>query len=121
MRPRVFPAEDRVVGIVAVDELAASMRPRVFPAEDSRFGSRLRSAATSFNEAAGIPRGRPSPRAESSAPAAGASMRPRVFPAEDSRSGSAIARSTRASMRPRVFPAEDLGLIRRAVRLWRLQ
>ena len=36
MRPRVFPAEDDAVHIVARDGTAASMRPRVFPAEDGR-------------------------------------------------------------------------------------
>ena len=34
MRPRVFPAEDPHLRIVAPDRRRASMRPRVFPAED---------------------------------------------------------------------------------------
>ena len=34
------------------------MRPRVFPAEDPRIISHLWKGAMSFNEAAGIPRGR---------------------------------------------------------------
>ena len=62
MRPRVFPAEDR--GPRRPPWLSsgwpASMRPRVFPAEDSsreRIAGTLRSSL-SFNEAAGIPRGR---------------------------------------------------------------
>ena len=84
-----------------------------------------------FNEAAGIPRGRPG--CSQNAPIARklASMRPRVFPAEDLRcpwteigttncfnEAAGIPRGRRrrlrllaparaASMRPRVFPAED--------------
>ena len=63
--------------------------------------------ATSFNEAAGIPRGRP---VESAADERDrqASMRPRVFP----RGRLCINPDCKwwfetASMRPRVFPAED--------------
>ena len=59
MRPRVFPAEDASFTRTFFETFDASMRPRVFPAEDS---SRLRLIAPSdagFNEAAGIPRGRP--------------------------------------------------------------
>ena len=58
------------------------MRPRVFPAEDATPATFTRSRTTSFNEAAGIPRGR---RAMERRPDRrdDASMRPRVFPAED--------------------------------------
>ena len=88
MRPRVFPAEDRpetharraaprarfneAAGIprgrvVSGRRLPrrgrparASMRPRVFPAEDSLTAApRDRASPRRFNEAAGIPRGRP--------------------------------------------------------------
>ena len=58
------------------------MRPRVFPAED---GVRHRGevgVAYRFNEAAGIPRGRPAPDVAGEQHFR-ASMRPRVFPAED--------------------------------------
>ena len=58
MRPRVFPAEDADVVGDAVQLSVASMRPRVFPAEDSPANVSVRSADNSFNEAAGIPRGR---------------------------------------------------------------
>ena len=34
MRPRVFPAEDLLVGLLGLVVESASMRPRVFPAED---------------------------------------------------------------------------------------
>ena len=60
MRPRVFPAEDSWRALALHVRRVASMRPRVFPAEDSR--DRLEAEldrACSFNEAAGIPRGRP--------------------------------------------------------------
>ena len=40
------------------------MRPRVFPAEDISHGSSAPSNAGSFNEAAGIPRGRRKPTEE---------------------------------------------------------
>ena len=59
MRPRVFPAEDRVVAVARPARLVASMRPRVFPAE--------RLAADGTTDTANDL----------------ASMRPRVFPAED--------------------------------------
>ena len=83
------------------------MRPRVFPAEDlgSRSRSNIRHSSfneaagiprgrrnrvsggtvpgNSFNEAAGIPRGRQPTRPCPRPPPGPASMRPRVFPAED--------------------------------------
>ena len=130
MRPRVFPAEDVVDRQVAQLVIHASMRPRVFPAEDGaggRAGDRL---PDRFNEAAGIPRGRPSlrrfpvewhrrfneaagiPRGRlihRGRPVRGlhASMRPRVFPAEDVAGDAGRDGRDGASMRPRVFPAED--------------
>ena len=60
MRPRVFPAEDFFSQAPLLRGVIASMRPRVFPAEDlARLGPAERRTA-GFNEAAGIPRGRPS-------------------------------------------------------------
>ena len=61
------------------------MRPRVFPAEDGGGSAFLQPPLHRFNEAAGIPRGRPVVRRESSGRLL-ASMRPRVFPAEDAAS-----------------------------------
>ena len=58
MRPRVFPAEDLLVADAWVSRERASMRPRVFPAEDDQGTITGTSAVSSFNEAAGIPRGR---------------------------------------------------------------
>ena len=112
MRPRVFPAEDPGrARPVHLHVEAASMRPRVFPAEDSsargwstgstrssfneaagiprgrrQRGQRERPGFLSFNEAAGIPRGRPPACRYCCCQSRPASMRPRVFPAEDSRS-----------------------------------
>ena len=132
MRPRVFPAEDKLsrVSVRPIDRLA-SMRPRVFPAEDltdalpavrekgrfneaagiprgRRSGLRKCCGTTSrFNEAAGIPRGRPTVRPRSI-------RRHRRFneaagiPRGRLRDGPRLeARPVLASMRPRVFPAED--------------
>ena len=84
------------------------MRPRVFPAEDSIRSLLAKGMLGSFNEAAGIPRGRPGAEHSQLSPRLVASMRPRVFPAEDLRAGTRPAVHIRfASMRPRVFPAED--------------
>ena len=58
MRPRVFPAEDVRPRTERDQPRYASMRPRVFPAEDSRTASGRTAGRRSFNEAAGIPRGR---------------------------------------------------------------
>ena len=58
MRPRVFPAEDGRIGHADDALQHASMRPRVFPAEDAGGGVLDVRSARSFNEAAGIPRGR---------------------------------------------------------------
>ena len=65
------------------ERTTASMRPRVFPAEDSDAQREVDGLLASFNEAAGIPRGRR--RATGPGPWLPrlASMRPRVFPAED--------------------------------------
>ena len=61
-----------------------------------------------FNEAAGIPRGRPGGAGGVQAPGTPASMRPRVFPAEDlTLPTDNPVELNCASMRPRVFPAED--------------
>ena len=59
------------------------MRPRVFPAEDAIPCGLLIPAPVSFNEAAGIPRGRRRNDEGRGARHGAASMRPRVFPAED--------------------------------------
>ena len=110
----VFPAEDaRLLIEQYFDRLAASMRPRVFPAEDStRPAASAGCGTTRFNEAAGIPRGRPELRADEECRTRGtpASMRPRVFPAEDERTARIenAKKILLASMRPRVFPAEDV-------------
>ena len=85
------------------------MRPRVFPAEDLViFGETADQYPQSFNEAAGIPRGRPPRGGGDPGVLVKASMRPRVFPAEDlERDGAGHSEIVQASMRPRVFPAED--------------
>ena len=62
MRPRVFPAEDTLANDATKAVSIASMRPRVFPAEDTRPRPRPRRPPPRFNEAAGIPRGRPRDR-----------------------------------------------------------
>ena len=83
MRPRVFPAEDGQHRRHPQLQARASMRPRVFPAEDLGARCSVSPRSSSFNEAAGIPRGRH--RLTEQVPSNGAaSMRPRVFPAEDS-------------------------------------
>ena len=87
MRPRVFPAENADLNTHLGLEGEASMRPRVFPAENSGNSQAPAPAArrTSFNEAAGIPRGkRHRPAFLYCRPVVLASMRPRVFPAENS-------------------------------------
>ena len=61
MRPRVFPAEDPAVLVFPRVDQGASMRPRVFPAEDHPPVPRGAAGPPRFNEAAGIPRGRPGP------------------------------------------------------------
>ena len=106
MRPRVFPAEDSQRLRGPADRRRASMRPRVFPAEDGDTSILTLRSTGSFNEAAGIPRGRPH---SLMAVRSGhyASMRPRVFPAEDVEESDRVATDAMASMRPRVFPAED--------------
>ena len=106
MRPRVFPAEDANSICYLNGKQIASMRPRVFPAEDGHSPSASAGSASSFNEAAGIPRGR---RIDFllKQHAREASMRPRVFPAEDRLDARDGGPRRPASMRPRVFPAED--------------
>ena len=107
MRPRVFPAEDGVGEAIHEAGGPASMRPRVFPAEDVADRRHPPGHPRSFNEAAGIPRGRRVPALAATRSGA-ASMRPRVFPAEDRRRREHRDAQLRgASMRPRVFPAED--------------
>ena len=44
------------------------MRPRVFPAEDADLGDKKHGLIGGFNEAAGIPRGRPHPPARNGRP-----------------------------------------------------
>ena len=133
MRPRVFPAEDSVAVRHEEPVHVASMRPRVFPAEDCEGEFPEMSEQSRFNEAAGIPRGRPATDAPGPLggirfnEAAGiprgrlfgdittdqtdtASMRPRVFPAEDQQVHRRNGGGKGASMRPRVFPAEDLSV-----------
>ena len=83
MRPRVFPAEDPADLPGKLPAFHASMRPRVFPAEDSGLWNASTAASWCFNEAAGIPRGRPLLVLVGVNDDDLASMRPRVFPAED--------------------------------------
>ena len=59
------------------------MRPRVFPAEDNGNRQAALGVPRSFNEAAGIPRGRHQSSSIFFNACTLASMRPRVFPAED--------------------------------------
>ena len=83
------------------------MRPRVFPAEDLRVTLTTRPPSQCFNEAAGIPRGRPALLAR----------RPLAARCFDEAAGIPRGRQLRAKggvsvqealqMRPRVFPAED--------------
>ena len=114
MRPRVFPAEDLRRGGRGGFFDNASMRPRVFPAEDAPATCRPRRRTSRFNEAAGIPRGRPQ------------SLQSLAWLQRRFNEAAGIPRGRRcktrvlevcydavASMRPRVFPAEDL---RRRVR-----
>ena len=62
MRPRVFPAEDLPAAVEWCKVQETSMRPRVFPAEDVPDPVRGEDVPLYFNEAAGIPRGRPARR-----------------------------------------------------------
>ena len=62
---------------------------------------------TSFNEAAGIPRGKLWASAFAAPGRQLASMRPRVFPAENVLQFNQVRTRRLASMRPRVFPAEN--------------
>ena len=105
MRPRVFPAEDTATRSSApmwrsFNEAAGIPRGR------RREHREPTGSCRSFNEAAGIPRGRRR-NARGGAGQPDASMRPRVFPAEDAIPDADHFRGNRASMRPRVFPAED--------------
>ena len=59
------------------------MRPRVFPAENARSTTTEPPASLSFNEAAGIPRGKRPLRLVCRVELFPPSMRPRVFPAEN--------------------------------------
>ena len=93
----------RLVGL----RVGASMRPRVFPAEDPNSPAVALCSPSCFNEAAGIPRGRPPATSRAGRSTDRASMRPRVFPAEDAAAIPPAGAHQTASMRPRVFPAED--------------
>ena len=108
MRPRVFPAEDtasrrwRASRRSSFNEAAGIPRGRL-----SSSGMTARATSRSFNEAAGIPRGRRHPpRADCSRPTCfnEAAGIPRGRPAGLARG----AEKVEASMRPRVFPAEDI-------------
>ena len=68
MRPRVFPAENEPGAQGYSRQLRASMRPRVFPAENRLGIAQASARATCFNEAAGIPRGKPAMRPLSCVP-----------------------------------------------------
>ena len=120
MRPRVFPRgrHCRHRGSRRADEgfNEAAGIPRGRPVE-VLFPDRRR--LRSFNEAAGIPRGRRPERDRNRRGNPRASMRPRVFPAEDQEWRQAPAGEEPASMRPRVFPAEGEDVVVEGVRLVR--
>ena len=104
MRPRVFPARRRRRRArTRLAGYGASMRPRVFPAEDPLLPTRCALISTGFNEAAGIPRGRPAPGADQRRrrsrfnEAAG-------IPRGRQRRADLRGCGVDASMRPRVFP-----------------
>ena len=107
MRPRVFPAED--LEVVTTDQSVVSCFNEAagIPRGRPIVGDELVGDMGRFNEAAGIPRGRRIDRG-CHAHHGRASMRPRVFPAEDRPPGQGRIPVQRASMRPRVFPAEDV-------------
>ena len=107
MRPRVFPAEDECWRRLRYLLSLASMRPRVFPAEDAHVDLDDGDEVQGFNEAAGIPRGRPTPshglriNSFSFNEAAG------IPRGRRSHRHSHLRSTYGAPMRPRVFPAED--------------
>ena len=107
MRPRELPAEDRRQMLRHPRRLQASMRPRELPAEDPDENGIGCLYPTSFNEAAGVTRGRPSSsrsnskRSSSFNEAAGVTRGRPVRPVRRRHGG------RRASMRPRELPAED--------------
>ena len=83
------------------------MRPRVFPAENLAAATET-TQELFFNEAAGIPRGKPAARGFQGGYMSYPSMRPRVFPAENAQHESQLDDLGLPSMRPRVFPAENV-------------
>ena len=108
MRPRVFPAEDLLARSYPVQNDLASMRPRVFPAEDPPRASWRPPPDRCFNEAAGIPRGRPGTGVVASRNCARFNEAAGIPRGRRPGQGDRRARQA-ASMRPRVFPAEDAG------------
>ena len=82
MRPRVFPAEDSVAVLTPSGDTSSFNEAAGIPRGRHVLRPSWRSADPRFNEAAGIPRGRPT-RLRAGPIASSASMRPRVFPAED--------------------------------------
>ena len=106
MRPRVFPAEDAGTRGHIHTRDQASMRPRVFPAEDQHTRWTATGGYRSFNEAAGIPRGRLC-RADGINPAKLGFNEAAGIPRGRLRFDPEDRKVPLASMRPRVFPAED--------------
>ena len=109
MRPRVFPAEDKVGRAMTTERSASFNEAAGIPRGRRRARTPRRSRECKrFNEAAGIPRGRHfSPVSLDRAPvgfneAAGIPRGRRRGGRRHDQGGH------RASMRPRVFPAEDV-------------
>ena len=89
MRPRVFPAEDPGDGWSAVDPPSCFNEAAGIPRGRPHGAFREHGRPLCFNEAAGIPRGRLPGNSRAGGHDA-ASMRPRVFPAEDTFDGRAL-------------------------------
>ena len=83
MRPRVFPAEDRLDTVPAATPPPGFNEAAGIPRGRPNGWGCCSKAPESFNEAAGIPRGRPRSLGGLGSDRRPASMRPRVFPAED--------------------------------------
>ena len=108
MRPRVFPAEDASSGAPPPGGCASFNEAAGIPRGRPTKSARVRSRSWSFNEAAGIPRGRHGHDGEDSPTASGFNEaagipRGRLLAVVPERREPLL----HASMRPRVFPAED--------------
>ena len=110
MRPRVFPAEDSLGLTISARAPSGFNEAAGIPRGRPAALSQVQWGIVRFNEAAGIPRGRRIVAEQEENHDASASMRPRVFPAEDTHPLHLRPQYREASMRPRVFPAEDVSL-----------